>query len=256
VIRGQAYVAQASPPATRGRLGNVRRFLVLIAATFLAACSSGSTAAPAGPTQVPGLTSPASTSPSIPPSPAFASPAGSPTTLTYSGSTDKKTKAFTAAVTLRIAFEVKSQSNFIVDLDQPDGTTEASVANLIGSAKVTTWVYGASGPVYLNVTAGGPWTISVLEGAQSTSLAIPTRLSGSTDVTTVPVSFIGGETVAWTYKGDGNFIVDLISPTDGTTVDNLVNTVGPGADNTVPYDTGDLALDVTASGAWTVSITP
>ncbi|MFI5261108.1 MAG: hypothetical protein ACHQZR_00975, partial [Candidatus Limnocylindrales bacterium] len=188
---------------------------------------------------------PTSTPEPVPPGP----------TLTFSGSTSKRTEAFSVAGTLRIAYSVASQSRFIVNLDSPDGTTMTSVANLIGSGKVTTWVYGATGPVYLDVIAGGPWKITVTEAEPESSLP-PQRFSGATDVTTAPVTFVGGETVTWSFKGDGTFIVDLIDPSDGSLVDNVVNTIGRGSDSTQVTDAGEYALDVTANGAWTISATP
>ena len=154
-----------------------------------------------------------------------------------------------------IAYAVSSQANFIVDLDSPDGTTATSVANLIGSAKVTTWVYGASGPVYLDVTAGGPWKITVTEAEPGWS-SPPQQFSGATDVTTVPVTFIGGETLTWSFTGDGNLTVDLIDPSDGTLVDNVVDTIGRGSDTAPITDAGEYALDVTANGAWSIAIAP
>jgi hypothetical protein len=235
----------------------MRRSFLLVAAIVVAGCAGNAPASSIalGPPTLP-LASTASVLPSIPPSPSVRSnPTALLAPLAFSGATDKKTTAFTVSGTLRVSYTVSSDTNFIVDLNQTDGTSVASVANLIGSAKVTTWIYGATGPVYLDVTAGGPWTITVTE-VEPSPATIPTKFSGSTDITTVPVTLVGGETVTWSYKGDGNFIVDLISTTDGSTADSLVNTIGSGSDNTVPYDTGNLALDVTAGGAWTVSITP
>jgi hypothetical protein len=226
--------------------------LVLISAALLAGCSAG-----AGSTAAPGS---ADTGSSVPvaasdlPSSAPSSLPVAPATMTFSGSASKQTPVFTDGGTLQVSYKVTSHAKFAIDLDQPDGTNLASVADLSGSAKITTWAYGTPGPVYLDVTAGGPWTITVANLDQSRSVAVPHTFSGSTEITTVPVTFIGGETVSWTYKGNGEFSVDLVSPSDGTTVDNLVDTTGPSDDSTVPYDTGDLALRVTASGAWTVSI--
>ena len=70
------------------------------------------------------------------------------------------------------------------------------------------------------------------------------------------MTFVGGEALTWSFKGDGNFIVDLIDPSDGTLVDNIVNTIGRGSDSTQVTDAGEYALDVTANGAWSISITP
>jgi hypothetical protein len=177
-----------------------------------------------------------------------------PPLVSFSGSTSKKTATFSVAGTLQIAYSVSSQSNFTVDLDAPDGSA-TSIANLIGSGKVTTWVYGMSGPVFLDVIAGGPWKITVTE-VEPASGVPPQKFSGATDVTTVPVTFVGGEALTWTFKGDGHFIVDIIDPSDGSPVDNVVDTIGGGSDSTQVSDAGEYALDVTANGAWSVAIAP
>lgn len=231
----------------------MQRVLVLTLAALVAGCSA---AAPSTvrPVSTPSGSALPSTE-SAPPSSAPVGPSASAENLTFSGTANKKTRLFTEDGALQISYKIMSHASFVVDLDQPDGTNVASVANLVGSAKLTTWAYGSAGAVYLDVTAHGPWTISVVQLAQSPAMAVPVKFSGTTEITTPTITFVGGETVTWTYKGDGSFLVDLISATDGTTVQNLVTTSGPGADNTVPYVTGALALRVTATGAWTVSIT-
>jgi hypothetical protein len=241
------------PRPGSGKISSVRRVLVLILAALLAGCSAGaaSTMGPMSSDQ--GSAVPSSAS--IPPSSEPVAPSASGEKLTFSGSTNKKTPLFTEDGALQISYKITSHASFVVDLDQPDGTNVASVANLVGSAKLTTWAYGSAGSVYLDVTAHGPWTINVDQLAQSPALAVPIKFSGTAEITTPTVTFVGGETVSWSFKGDSSFSVDLISPTDGTTVQNLVTTTGPGEDNTVPYTTGALALRVAATGAWTVSIT-
>lgn len=230
----------------------MRRVLVLILAALLGGCSAGATST-VGPVSTE-LGSALPSSASTPPSSAPVAPSASAENLTFSGSTNTKTRLFTENGALEITYKITSHAGFVVDLDQPDGTNVASVANLVGSAKLTTWAYGSAGAVYLDVTAHGPWTIGVVQLAQPPALAVPVKFSGTTEITTPTITFVGGETVTWTFKGDGSFVVDLISTADGTTVQNLVTTTGPGADNTVPYVTGALALRVTASGAWTVSV--
>ena len=231
----------------------MRRVLVLISGALLVGCSAGAGATTGPLSPVPGSAVPSSAS--IPPSAAPVAPTASAETVTFSGSTGQKTRLFTEDGALQISYKVTSHASFVVDLDQPDGTNVASVADLIGSAKIATWAYGTAGSVYLDVTAHGPWTIRVDQLAQSPSMAVPIRFSGSTEITTPTVAFVGGETVSWSYKGDGSFIVDLISPPDGTTVQNLVTATGPGADDTVPDSTGALALRVNAMGDWSLSIT-
>jgi hypothetical protein len=248
----------------------VPRF-VIACAVLLAACGSGSVAtnSPTGTPQAtvapqvtlaPGADTaaplPADTTVAPTAAPVVATPVPpAASTWVFSGSTDRNTKPLSVSGTLRIVYSVSSDSNFIVDFNGTDGALVASVANLIGSAKVTTWVYGASGHVYLEVIAGGPWKITVTQ-IEPTTIAIPASVHGSTDVHTVPITFAGGETVTLSHKGSGNFIVDLIDPSDGSMVDNIANTIGSGNETTQVYHSGDYALDVTADGPWTISIAP
>lgn len=205
---------------------------------------------PATPTARP--TPVATPAPTPKPTPAI-TPA--PQSWAFSGSADKKTKPFSVSGTLKVTYSISSDFNFIVDLNGTDGTPVATIANVIGSFRTTTWVYGVSGDVYLDVLANGPWSITVSQ-VEPTTVAVPAKFSGTWGVTTVPVKFSGGETATWSAKGDGNFIVDLIDPTDGSPVDNVVNTIGAGADSTQIYSSGPYALEVTANGPWTISITP
>jgi hypothetical protein len=62
--------------------------------------------------------------------------------------------------------------------------------------------------------------------------------------------------VAWTYTGSGNFIVDLIDPTDGSPADSVANLIGTSTDSTQLYNhAGLFALDVTADGPWKLTVT-
>jgi hypothetical protein len=64
-------------------------------------------------------------------------------------------------------------------------------------------------------------------------------------------------TATWSHSGSGNFIVDVIDPADGSSVDNVANVIGKSKDSTELYGhAGPIALDVTADGAWTISVSP
>jgi hypothetical protein len=176
-------------------------------------------------------------------------------TVSFSGSTNKKTKAFTVGSPLRIAYTFRGSGNFIVDLDATDGTTTATVANRIGSGSLTTWAFGGSGTGYFDVTADGAWTLTASTVAP-TIAKLPATFKGNTGVITAPFAASDSMTVNWTVSGSGNFIVDLIDPTDGSTADSVANLIGNSTDTTQLYGhAGPAALDVTADGSWTMKIT-
>jgi hypothetical protein len=175
--------------------------------------------------------------------------------VSYSGKTDKKTHTFAIGSPLKVEYSYKGSGNFIVDLNGTDGSTIGSIANRIGSGSLATWVYGGSGNGYFDVIADGSWTITATAVIPTTA-KIPATFKGNTDAVTVPFEIGDQATVKWTYKGSGNFIVDVIDPADGSPVDNAANLIGNSTDSTQLYNDGGLvAFDVTADGTWTLTVT-
>jgi hypothetical protein len=176
---------------------------------------------------------------------------------TFSGTTSKNTKSFPVSGTLKVDYSYTGgYNNFIVDLADSSGQEVASIVNEIGSIQGTTWVYGQAGALHFEViTEGGPWAITATQ-VNPTPHALPVAFKGVTGYTTSTFVSDAGFTLTWTNKGTGNFIVDVIDPTTGESVDGLVNTIGPGSGTTEAYDTGTLALDIVADGPWAVSLKP
>jgi len=175
--------------------------------------------------------------------------------VSFSGATDKKTTAFTVGSPLRVVYTFRGDGNFIVELTGTDGSPVSSIANRIASGSATTWVYGANSKAYFDVTANGPWSIKAT--AMLPPIAkLPLTIRGNTDQVTAPFLASGTLTVKWTTTGTGNFIVELIDPTDGSPADSVANLIGKSTDSTQLYNhDGPFAFDVTADGPWTLTVT-
>lgn len=186
-------------------------------------------------------TAPAETAPPIPLTPAAV--------VSFSGKTNKNTTAFAVGSPLRVDYTFRASGNFIVDLNGTDGSTIGSIANRIGKGSATTWVYAGGDKGYFDVTADGPWTLTATAVVPNVS-ALPITLKGNTDEVTAPFMVSGTVTVRWLYGGSGNFIVDLVDPTDGGSIDSVANLIGKSTDSTQLYGhAGPVALDVVADGS-------
>jgi hypothetical protein len=145
--------------------------------------------------------------------------------------------------------------NFIVSLDDNSGSPIQGIANLIGRASATTWVYGASGKAHFDVIADGSWKLTATTVTPKVA-KLPATYRSTVSMTTGPFLAHGDLTIKWSHKGSGNFIVSLIDPTDGSPVDGVANVIGKATDETISYgQDGIRAFDVIADGAWTLSVT-
>jgi large repetitive protein len=211
-------------------------------------------AASSTPTSGPVVTTPPSAEPTIAPAPK-ATPKPS---FTYKGSGTRKSAAFTITLPARVTYSFFGSGNFIADINATDGSgTIANVANVIGTFKTTTWVYGddLTGRVYLDVIADGSWTVTVTSDLRPAAHAVPAAFSGKWGLTTTPFSASGDVLIKFSHKGSGNFIVDLIDASTGDDLDLVVNEIGHTSGATNEYGLGGTyAFDVTADGAWTITV--
>ncbi|WP_255432337.1 TM2 domain-containing protein [Cellulomonas sp. SLBN-39] len=143
----------------------------------------------------------------------------------------------------------EGQANFAVNvLDAANQSTGELLVNTIGAYSGTT-VFGlrALGEgVTLQVTADGPWSITV----SPVSAAAPLAASGSGDA--VMLYEGGAATLTATHAGDGNFAV--VEDTGAMLEFGLlVNEIGA-YEGTVPMSAGPSVLSVTANGAWTLTL--
>ncbi len=88
-------------------------------------------------------------------------PVGDPP-ITYKGTTDQVTSAFNSAGNLTVSWVYTGPGNFIVNLDDTlDGSQADTIANVIGRSSDSTQLFNDIGVFALDVTADGPWAISV-----------------------------------------------------------------------------------------------
>ena len=236
----------------------MRRSMILLASILiLAGCSATSPSGP--PADIADASAPVPATPtiagsiagSIAPSPGVGGPSG----WSFSGTSSTKTASFTVNGPLSAEYTVAGPGRFVAVLRTTGDLTVASIAERVGPGHLLTWVYGASGDVHLDVTADAPWKIT-LTSAEPPVARVPVRLLGTTNDTTAPIAFLGAEAIAWTHEGTGAFGIDVIDPTDGSTVEKLVNTVGPGSRTIAFGKRGTYALAVSADAPWTVAIKP
>jgi hypothetical protein len=82
--------------------------------------------------------------------------------LTITGNADQVSTPFLANGTLTVKWTTTGTGNFIVELTDPtDGSQADSVANLIGKSTDSTQLYNHDGPSAFDVTADGPWSLTV-----------------------------------------------------------------------------------------------
>jgi hypothetical protein len=227
--------------------------ILLAGVMLLAGCSATSgSSAPAG---VASATVPVAVPPSIAgsfaPSPDASGHAG----WSFSGTGSEKTSSFAVNGPLRVEYTFVGSGSFVAVLRDTGGVAVASIAERTGPGHQSTWVYGATGDVYVDVTSNAPWTMT-LTMTEPPVEKVPVRLAGTTNDTTAPIAFLGAEAIAWTHEGPGAFRIVAIDPAGGSAVEQLVDTVGAGSKTIAFGSRGTYALEVSADGRWTVSVKP
>lgn len=230
------------------------------ATTTLTPASSEAPAASNNPSAVAQATELTEASPEATESPTV-SPASSESPISLSGKGSRKTKPFTMHAPARVDLTYSGSGNFITHIQPVGGSVIDAVglSNTIGRTKLRTYVYeleidGAKS--YLDVLAGtGSWTIKITPGIPAPASA-PATFDGKWGLRTDLLSLAGDYTVAFSHAGSGNFIVRLV-PSDGSILgsESIANEIGKVKDSTEVYGLdGDYYFDVTADGAWTISI--
>jgi hypothetical protein len=86
---------------------------------------------------------------------------------------------------------------------------------------------------------------------------VPVKYAAKIGLTTVPFQFDGDVTVTYTHAGRGNFIVSTVDASTGVPVDFTANEIGKVSGDTQIYGlSGSYAFNITADGAWTISVIP
>jgi hypothetical protein len=251
----------------------LRLLLALVLVVLVSACSGtsepsrqgGGQATGGSPTEAPAAGSPGeegSSEPSPESSEAAATDApqgGEPISLTGKGS--RKTKPFVMASPAKVDLTFNGSGNFISRIVPVGGSAldGISLSNTIGKVKLTTYVYEADLDgvrSYVDTIATtGTWTVRITPGSPAATNA-PATFKGKWGLRTSPVTLSGDYTVTFSHRGSGNFIVYLV-PVDGGLFDgeSISNEIGKVDDSTEVYGLdGDYYLDVTADGAWEISI--
>lgn len=161
----------------------------------------------------------------------------------------------------RVDLTFSGSGNFISSIVPVGGDilSSVSLSNTIGSTRLRTYVYEADldgVSSYADVIASsGSWTITITPGVPS-PVSAPASFSGAWGLNTPLVRLSGDYTVTFSHAGGGNFIVQLV-PADGSMFDgeSIANEIGRVKASTQVYGVeGDYYFDVTAGGAWTISI--
>lgn len=181
--------------------------------------------------------------------------------IVLKGSGTRKTKPFTMVSPATVDLTFTGSGNFISNITPVGGGVfdGVNLSNTIGRTKLRTFVYGDELDgvrSYADVLAStGSWTITITPGVPS-AVSAPASFSGRWGLRTRLVELAGDYTVTFSHSGSGNFIVQLIPP-GGSVFDgeSVANEIGKVKDSTEVYGLdGDYYFDVTANGAWTMSI--
>ena len=111
---------------------------------------------------------------------------------------------------------------------------------------------------YVDIDADGDWSVIIAQPlAMSEDIRVPpVSASGTGDQVICPVELGGGETVAGTHSGSGNFIVEAIPDDAFETfeVELLFNELDSFDGETVATTEYVCWLDVMAGGGWSLDI--
>jgi hypothetical protein len=146
-------------------------------------------------------------------------------------------------------------SNFIVQIVDLNGDTEAYITNEIGDYEGTKGNYIDNGIYLFSINADGNWNIDFEEVDTSGNAEALNIFSGTGDIITPIFSVNQGlKTFNLTHEGDSNFIIHLIKP-NGSTEAYLANEIGDFDGSTAEYlDSGNYFMQVEADGNWSIEI--
>jgi hypothetical protein len=150
----------------------------------------------------------------------------------------------------------KGGDNFVVETLAADGTTSELLVKTIGGYAGTVLFDAGAGvhAVAFRVSSSSTWTIELAPVSSARTWTGSGSLSGTTDdVIVLSPPTAGLTAVTLTNGGPNNFIVQSYA-TDGST-DLVAKQVGSYSGQTTLHAGTDL-LQVTADGAWTITINP
>jgi hypothetical protein len=142
-------------------------------------------------------------------------------------------------------------ANFAVWALGESGEKQALLVNTIGNYTGTVLFDQKTGEhsVAMDVEADGAWTIEIKPVTAAFKWDGKKALVGAgDDVAILNPASSGLKSATITHQGDGNFAVWAYGPS----TDLLVNTIGPGSEETLMPD-GTFLLQISADGPWTIS---
>ena len=197
--------------------------------------------------------------PTPPPAPKSAPPPPvkvEPLPINLSGGGQQASQKFTLEKGLSIfKLTYSGSGHFGVWLLDSEGNNVDLLANNTGSFNGSKAVGIVSAGMYLlDVSASGPWTVTIEQPRPLGAAAMPTSLAGvgpqATQLVTLPK---GLETFTLTHDGSGHFSIWLLD-SKGNNVDLLVNQTGAfnGSKAVKIPQTGIYLFSISADGDWTI----
>jgi hypothetical protein len=178
--------------------------------------------------------------------------------IALSGTGQQATKKFNLKSGLAV-FTMKhtGSSNFAINLLDSSGESVDLLVNEIGSfsGKKALGI-PADGQYLLDVTADGPWSVTISQSTPGSPESVPQTFSGkSQDVSPFFSVGEGLATFKMSHNGDSNFIITLLD-SSGNDVELLVNEIGKfnGSKAIQIPTTGTYLLDIQANGPWTIKV--
>jgi hypothetical protein len=179
-------------------------------------------------------------------------------TYNFSGRGDTATSFFTLEKGIsKFTMTHSGSSNFIIWLYNQNGERVELLVNEIGSFNGSHALgIEATTNYMLNITADGPWTVTIEQPRPTSAPSIPQTYSGSGHRAS-DFFYTSGGLVYFDMThnyGSANFIIWLWD-SNGNCVDLLVNEIGAYSGSTaLGLDAGIYILDITADGSWNVGV--
>jgi hypothetical protein len=186
-------------------------------------------------------------------------PEKEPLSYSFSGTGSDVTKTFhlNEGLVLVTSTHTNGDSNFITELLDSKGNTEAYLTNEIGEYEGTSSAsIKSSGDFVLNIRADGNWKFEIVQPVIKDFDETPAHYFGESDDVVGPFYLEAGlHTFDMYHLGDSNFIVELLNE-DGKTEDYLANEIGvwSGVQAAGVDKNGYYYLSVTGDLYWSVDI--
>jgi len=184
-----------------------------------------------------------------------------PAPINLSGTGQTATSAFTVESGLAV-FQARCsacQANFIVEIDNANGSLVDIPINVIGSYSGSIAEGLSAGQYILSVTAdqGVPWTVEITQPRGVAGVALPTTLTGQGQEVVGPVA--GGSSLRIqatnTATQGGNFIIEILGA-NGSMQGIPINEIGSFSGSTIAnfLSGGPYYLEINSDGAWSITV--